>query len=110
MAITFAKLGDTPTSLTCDLLGYHDPDFANRLWRENAQFLCRIGGDGASFATPYPIWIPEDDSHMGAQAARLQMTYFETLTPMALEILIGCQDSGMGITDLLELRDTMGIF
>jgi hypothetical protein len=110
MAITFAKLGDTPASLTRDLLGYDDVEFSQRLWRENAPFLCRMGGNGTSFATPYPIWIPEDDSPMGAQAARLQLTYFESLSPMALEILNGCQEAGMGITDLLELRETVGLF
>ena len=105
MAITFSKLGNTPESLTQDLLGRSDKKFAQRLWQQNAKHHCRRLGISGQFAPGYAVWVPEDNHIMGSRASLIQMSYFEALLPSSLAKLAAAQSYGFNPQILLGAHE-----
>jgi hypothetical protein len=95
MAITFARQDDTPSSVTYDILGQPDESFARKMQEQNAIFQCMHLGTPGRFAPGYAVWLPQDNHPMGTCAARLQMTYFDALTPNELGALSNALDYGL---------------
>jgi hypothetical protein len=105
MAITFSRMGDTASSLTHDLLGHNNEDFAQKLWQQNASFNCRRLGVAGRFAPGYAVWVPEAKHPMGTQASPFQMPHFDALMPQHLEHLAAAQAYGFNPEILLGAHE-----
>ena len=95
MAIIFARQDDTPMSITRDIVGHDDENFANQLVEQNTWFNCCHLGTPGRLAPGYAVWLPQNNHPMGPIAARLQMTYFDALTPNELGVLSAALDYGL---------------
>jgi|GEM_PF-3792599 len=105
MAVTFSRFGDTPESLTQDILGRSDKNFSEELWQQNARHNCRRLGVSGQFAPGYAVWVPEDNHIMGSRAALIQMPHFEALLPQSLAKLAAAQDYGFNPQILLGAHE-----
>lgn len=109
MPVIIADHHDTAASITRHYLGYDDPVFAQRMWRENSHFMCRQLGCHQYFAAGQAVWIPEDNHPMGENAHHIHMVHYDGMSHHARNILSVLISAGYEVADLLCIKDLLQI-